>query len=399
MLIDNRPPVLRYAISIASVAAALSLASLLPSRADPSHFTLFFAAVMVSAWYGGLGAGLLATILSALSLDFFFIAPIHSITLDWRALLRLSVFVVVSLVTSSLTAARKRAEEALRQAHAELEKRVHERTAELAEANESLRAEITERKRAENELWHLQQEMGRVERLAALGRVTGTIAHELGTPLNSVLGHAQLLAQEPLSDGARRRLTIIETQVQRMEEIIQHYLSHTRGVPRQSQINLNELVQETLVLLNPIFQQHGVKVTTSLAKSLPLLSGDNASVQRVLINVLDNAVDASKEGGLLKIGTRVSTSSENKHPGVIVEITDTGAGIPQELLPKVFDLFVTSKPPGKGTGLGLVICEEIIKAHGGRINIQSQIGHGTSVRIFLPTAPRLDEAAVAKETR
>src|SRR5919197_1143331 len=399
MLIDNRPPVLRYAISIASVAAALSLASLLPSRADPSHFTLFFAAVMVSAWYGGLGAGLLATILSALSLDYFFIAPIHSITLDWRALLRLTVFVVVSIVTSSLTAARKRAEEALRQAHAELEKRVHERTAELAEANESLRAEITERKRAENELWHLQQEMGRVERLAALGRVTGTIAHELGTPLNSVLGHAQLLAQEPLSDGARRRLTIIETQVQRMEEIIQHYLSHTRGVPRQSQINLNELVQETLVLLNPIFQQHGVKVTTSLAKSLPLLSGDNASVQRVLINVLDNAVDASKEDGLLKIGTRVSTSAENKHPGVIVEITDTGAGIPHELLPKVFDLFVTSKPPGKGTGLGLVICEEIIKAHGGRINIQSQIGHGTSVRIFLPKAPRLDEAAVAKEIR
>ena len=238
-----------------------------------------------------------------------------------------------------------------------------------------------------------------MERLAALGRVTGTIAHELGTPLNSVLGHAQLLAQEPLSDGARRRLTIIETQVQRMEEIIQHYLSHTRGTPRQSQIKINELVQETLVLLNPIFQQHGVKVTTSLAKSLPLLSGDNASVQRVLINVLDNAVDASKEGGLLKIGTRVSTSAENKQPGVIVEITDTGAGIPQELLPKVFDLFVTSKPPGKGTGLGLVICEEIIKAHGGRINIQSQIGHGTSVRIFLPTAPRLDEAAVAKEIR
>ena len=234
MLIDNRPPALRYAISIASVAAALSLASLLPSGADPSHFTLFFGAVMVSAWYGGLGAGLLATILSALSLDYFFIAPIHSITLDWRALLRLSVFVVVSLVTSSLTAARKRAEEALRQAHAELEKRVHERTAELAKANESLRAEITERKRAENELWHLQQEMGRVERLAALGRITGTIAHELGTPLNSVLGYTQLLAQENLSEGARRRLKIIETQVQRMGDIIQHYLSRTRSSRRRS---------------------------------------------------------------------------------------------------------------------------------------------------------------------
>src|SRR5438445_4444996 len=216
MLIERRPPAVRYAISIASVGLALALASLLPDRADPSHFTLFFAAVMVSAWYGGLGAGLVATILSALSLDYFFMAPIHSITLDWAALLRLSTFVIVSLVTSSLTAARRRAEEALRQAHAELENRVRERTAELAEANESLRAEISERKRAEKELWRLQKEMGRVERLAALGRMTGTIAHELGTPLNSVLGYTQLLAQEELSESARRRLTIIETQVQRM---------------------------------------------------------------------------------------------------------------------------------------------------------------------------------------
>ena len=80
MLIESRPPVVRYAISIASVGLALAVASLLPYRADPSHFTLFFAAVMVSAWYGGLGAGLVATILSALSLDYFFIAPIHSIT-------------------------------------------------------------------------------------------------------------------------------------------------------------------------------------------------------------------------------------------------------------------------------------------------------------------------------
>ena len=109
MLIESRPPAVRYAISIASVGLALALASLLPYRADPSHFTLFFAAVMVSAWYGGLGTGLVATILSALSLDYFFIAPIHSITLDWQAFLRLGVFLVVALVTSYLTTARKRA--------------------------------------------------------------------------------------------------------------------------------------------------------------------------------------------------------------------------------------------------------------------------------------------------
>ena len=392
MLTDSRSPLLRYAIAVASVALALSLASLLSRRADPSHFTLFFAAVMMSAWYGGLGAGLLATILSALSLDYFFISRNYSLVLNWSAFLRLGVFVLVASLTSSLTAARRRAEEALRKAHAELEKRVEERTAELAEANASLRAEIVERKRAENELWGVQQEMGRVERLAALGRMTGTIAHELGTPLNSVLGYTQLLAQEPLSEGARRRLNIIETQVQRMEGIIQHYLSHTRGSPRKRQINIKELVCETLLLLNPIFQRNGVEVTTDLAEPLPMLWGDDASLQRVLINVLDNAINASKEGGRLKISARASAACEAKRPGVYIEVTDNGAGIPAELLPKIFELFVTTKPSGKGTGLGLVVCQEIVKAHGGTIDIESEVGTGTAVRIYLPTDEKSAES-------
>jgi C4-dicarboxylate-specific signal transduction histidine kinase len=398
MLTDSRSPLLRYAIAVASVTLALSLASLLSRRADPSHFTLFFAAVMMSAWYGGLGAGLLATILSALSLDYFFISRNYSLVLNWSAFLRLGVFVFVASLTSSLTAARRRAEEALRKAHAELEKRVEERTAELAEANVSLRAEIVERKRAENELWGVQQEMGRVERLAALGRMTGTIAHELGTPLNSVLGYTQLLAQEPLSEGARRRLNIIETQVQRMEGIIQHYLSHTRGSPRKRQIDIKELVGETLLLLNPIFQKNVVEVSTDLAEPLPMLWGDDASLQRVLINLLDNAVNASKEGGRLKISARASAACEAKRPGIYIEVTDNGAGIPAELLPKIFDLFVTTKPSGKGTGLGLVVCQEIVKAHGGTIDIESEVGTGTSVRIYLPTDEKFTESELSEGT-
>ena len=310
--------------------------------------------------------------------------------------MRLSVFTLVAAVTSSLTAARKRAEEGLLKAHAELETRVQERTAELAAANETLRAEIVERKRAEKELWRLQQELGRVERLAALGRVTGTIAHELGTPLNSVLGYTQLLAQEKLSEGARRRLSVIETQVQRMGGIIQHYLSHTRGSPRKNQVRVHELVRDTLVLLDPILQQQGVHVTTSLAESLPILWGDEASLQRVLINVLDNAVNATQPGGQLEIAARASASSDAKGAGIIIEITDTGTGIAPELLPKIFDLFVTTKPSGKGTGLGLVVCQEIVKAHGGTIDIKSEIGQGTCVRIFLPAAQQAAEFAVAE---
>ena len=253
MLIKDRPALLRYTTAILLVGLALGVTKLIPWRADPSHFSLFFVAVMLSSWYGGLGAGLTATVLSALLLEHFFLPNKGFIPMDWRALLRLSVFTGIAVLTSYLTNARKRAEEALREAHDKLDQRVRERTAELAQANDMMRAEIAERKRAETELLRLQLELGRVERLATLGRMAGTIAHDLGTPLNSVLGYTQLLAQEEMNDRARRRLTIIETQINRMGEIIQRYLSHTRGAAPKDEVNVNDLVRDTLLLLQPVF--------------------------------------------------------------------------------------------------------------------------------------------------
>jgi len=397
MVVDDRPLVVRYAIPFAGVAVASFLASLLPWRVDPSHFTLYFLTIMLSAWYGGFGAGLMSTVLSALALDYFFISPIHSVELDWHAFVRLGVFLVLALITSVLTNARRRAEAELRQAQAELEDRVRERTAELAQTNDTLREEINERQRIEKELLRVQHEIGRVERLATLGRMTGTVAHDLGTPLNSVLGYAQLLAQEDLPERARRRLTIIETQIHRMGEIIQNYLSYTRGIPQRGKINVNELIRDTVLLLQPIFKQRSVPVTTKLADSLPVIYGDGNSIQRVLINLLDNAVDACDKGGSVNIGTLEHASPNYRDQGVTIELADTGAGIPPEMLPKVFDLFVTTKAPGKGTGLGLVICQEIVKAHGGTINIASQLGTGTTVTVFLPVNPIADFAPAAKD--
>ena len=190
MLVEDRPLVFRYLIPFVAVAAASLFASLLPWRVDPSHFTLYFLAVMLSTWYGGFGAGVLSTILSALALDYFFISPIYSVELDSHALVRLGVFLVVAVITNVLTNARRRAEAGLRQARAELEDRVRERTAELAQTNDAPREEINERQKAERELLRLQHQIGRVERLATLGRMIGTVAHDLGTPLNSVLGYA-----------------------------------------------------------------------------------------------------------------------------------------------------------------------------------------------------------------
>jgi len=239
--------------------------------------------------------------------------------------------------------------------------------------------DITERVR-------LQEQLIERERLAALGRITGAIAHELGTPLNSVLGYTQLLASTQLPEDARRRLKIIESQVQRMAEIIKHYLSRTRGTPpTYHSVNLNELVLETLVQLELRFQQSHVHVATALSESLPLLNADGTSLQRMLINLLNNAIDAMQTGGTVTATARPTEPPESPRRGIVVEVADTGAGISAELLPKVFNLFVTTKSEGRGSGLGLAICQEIVRAHGGTIHLTSEVGEGTCVRVFLPT--------------
>jgi signal transduction histidine kinase len=156
------------------------------------------------------------------------------------------------------------------------------------------------------------------------------------------------------------------------------------------------LIRETLVLLNPIFHQHRVRVVTAFAETLPPLSGDDASLQRVLINVLNNAVDAMAEGGTVTITTRVSEPPASSRPTVVIEVADTGTGIPPEILPHIFELFVTTKAPGKGTGLGLLVCQEIIQRHGGTIEISSQAAQGTCVRISLPADDGAEHFAYAE---
>ena len=386
MLINDRPLALRYFFPIFTVALASFLAALLPPRVDPSHFTFYFLAVMLSAWYGGLGAGLAATVCSVLAIDYLFIAPISSIELDSHAFVRLCVFLVVSFLTNYLTNAQRRAEGDLRQAHAKLEERVQERTAELAHANESLQGEVVERRKVEKELLRLQQEIGPVERFATLGRMTATVAHDLGTPLNSVLGYAQLLAQDDLPDRARRRLAIIETQIHRMGDIIQNYLSYTRGSPPRYKIDINELIRDTLLLLQPAFKQRGVAISTALTDGSLVIHGDATSIQRVLINLLDNAIDACDSGGYVEISSLPGAGIDDQGKHVIIKLKDTGVGIAPDMLPKVFELFVTTKGPDKGTGLGLVICQEIIKAHGGSIAVESRLGQGTTITVSLPCA-------------
>src|SRR5688572_18456246 len=254
---------------------------------------------------------------------------------------------------------------------------------EAQESIEKMTGELVERNK---ELWNLQQEMERVGQAAALGWMTGAIAHELGTPLNSVLGYTQLLAQEELSEKAKRHVETITSQVQRMTSIVQYYLDRTRGsTSKRSRVNLNELVKETLLLLDAVFAQKNAHPVTDLEESLPLLNAHAGSLQRVLINLLNNALASIRDEGEITIATRSAGPPELHRPGIIIEIIDTGVGIPADMLPRIFDLFMTTRSDGSGTGLGLAVSQEIVKEHGGKITISSQVGRGTTVTVFLPT--------------
>lgn len=274
----------------------------------------------------------------------------------------------------------------LQQVNSELEERVARATHDVVARNQ--------------DLLRLQREMARVEPLAALGRIMGSIAHELGTPLNSVIGYSQMLVKENLSPEGRTSLEAISTQTRRMVDIVQHYLGRTRDVARAyTPLNLNTLIENTTHILKPSLVQHHVDVTMTLAESLPLIHGESASLQRVLINIINNAIDAMDDGGQLHFTTRTSQPPETRRPGVIIEVVDTGSGIPPEVLPHIFDPLVTTKAPGKGTGLGLAICQEIVRSHRGKLSISSEVGKGTCVRIFLPTAAHVMKVTQSEEQR
>ena len=249
---------------------------------------------------------------------------------------------------------------------------------------EDVTKELLERNR---DLWSLQQELTRVEQRAALGWMTGAIAHELGTPLNSVLGYTQLLAQEELPDKARRHVKTIASQVQRMTGIVQYYLDRTRGSTSKRQpVDVNALVAETLAWLKSVFEDKRISVVTNFDASLPSVNAHSGSLQRVIINLLNNAVAAIVKEGQITITTRTETKS-GRDRGVIVQIRDTGSGIPADLLPRVFDVFMTTRADVSGTGLGLAVSQEIVKEHGGKITISSELQRGTTVSIFLPSSP------------
>lgn len=245
----------------------------------------------------------------------------------------------------------------------------------LAAAHERLAVEADARVRAIDELRH-------AERLATVGRLAAGVAHELGTPLSVVAGHAQMIANgEVKGDGIEASARIIEQQVQRSSRIIRQLLDFARRKgPDGSSTDVLGLVTETINVLSPIAQKkkatlhvQGERLTAAIAPE---------RLQQVVTNIILNALDALPPAGG-RISIDVQAEDEREDHGVRISVTDTGTGIPEDLLPRIFEPFFTTKATGEGTGLGLSVVEGIVRDHGGRIDVQSSSERGTTVNIHL----------------
>lgn len=258
----------------------------------------------------------------------------------------------------------------------ELESRVSAATKDLAANNVELQ-------RINEQLWHVQQELRRAERLAALGQMTAAIAHELGTPLNSVLGYTQLLKREVTTQDGRDKLDIIESQVRVMSQAIRDALDQTRTpTVERRPIAVAPLIAETLALVEPMLNAKGITVARSLDGAPEVVSADSHGLQQILLNVLTNAIDALDEGGHITVSAE-TLGNNGGPPGLRLRVTDDGKGIAPEDLERIFQPFYTTKRVGQGTGLGLSITQDIARAHDGSVHVESSPGEGTTVEIVI----------------
>ena len=255
--------------------------------------------------------------------------------------------------------------------NAELTRKIEEATAELTSKNRDLE-ELNEL------LVDARRDLTAKERLAALGQLAGTIAHELGNPLNALNGHLQLLARRPeLPDPAKAQVGVLQGEVQRMTQIIRRFLDQTRGfTPVAEPVPLAPLVDEALDLTLGAEARARLQVTRDVDGLV--VRTDPGLVRHLLTNLISNAVDAMPSGGKLEVQAR----QEGRE--LILRVTDNGQGMGAEVKRHIFEPFYTTKPQGKGTGLGLAICKEIARALKGRIDVESEPGKGAAFTVRFP---------------
>lgn len=230
----------------------------------------------------------------------------------------------------------------------------------------------------------LERSVRQAEKLAALGTLAAGLAHELNNPIGIISSRAELMQLEtegaPLPERLRDDFAVIHKNAQRVARIVQGLLSFSRhSSGQQGPVDLNRLVDETLLLVEKQVVKDGVTLKKSLSEDLPPVWGDGNALQQVVMNLLTNARDAVGGHGEIAVETGVA-----KGPGAVrLTVRDTGPGIPPEILPRIFEPFFTTK--ATGTGLGLSISYGIVREHLGTVDVESRPGQGTTFTLTLPT--------------
>ena len=337
-------------------AALLATAALLSSLgiqhlfAFPYPFLfLFFGAVMISAWIGGMGAGLFAVLLSTLFVDYFFVPPFYSWQISATAETYFVSFVVCALVASWVSSAKKRSEEALQQVRDQLEIKVSERTAALMQT---------------------QAELARLSRALSMGELTASIAHEVNQPLAAVVanGHAclqWLSATPPNLEKARQSTERIIQDGTRAGDVLGRIRALFRKEqPAKQWLAVNVLIEELVGFLRHEAAGRHIVIRTDLAEAMPLIKADRVQLQQVVLNLIINAMDAITNTTASRKEI-VIRSSRNSSDEAVVAVEDCGTGINPEIAAKIFDPFFTTKP--QGIGMGLSISRSIIESHEGSL--------------------------------
>jgi signal transduction histidine kinase len=230
----------------------------------------------------------------------------------------------------------------------------------------------------------LEEQVQRAQRLAALGRLAGGLAHEIRNPLGITRAAAQMLQRELGEHATLGEYTqIIQTEIDRVDRLIEQLLAYARPVPlERGPIDVVALLDHTAALTRAYAAQRGVTLAVDCAPDLPMVEGDAELLHQALVNLILNGVHATTLGGTVRVLANAPQPEHHPSPMVSLIVSDTGHGIASDDLPHIFDPFFTTRLDG--TGLGLSIVQQIVQEHGGTIEVHSEIGQGTRFVIRLP---------------
>jgi two-component system NtrC family sensor kinase len=240
--------------------------------------------------------------------------------------------------------------------------------------------DLRERLGMERELQKMQEALLQSEKLAAMGRLTSQIAHELNNPIYGIMNTLELLKTEIPPESKRRRILELSlSEIQRLSEMLRNMLSFSKPEEEKRRpVKIGELIEGILLVMEKQMKESNIQVEASFDSDISEVMASTNQMRQVMLNLLKNAKEAMPKGGTLTVRT---ARDGNK---VLIHIQDTGIGIPEEIRDKIFEAFFTTKQKVKGVGLGLSVCYGIIKDHGGEIKVESEEGKGTTFIISLP---------------